>query len=97
MLTAIAAGEAEELPVVIKTDVHGSLEAIRAAFDKLATEQVRVRILTAGVGAISESDVSLAAASNAMVIGFNVRAIRKPATLPKEMALKFAITLSFMS
>ena len=44
----------EELPVVIKTDVHGSLEAIRAAFDKLATEQVRVRILTAGVGAISD-------------------------------------------
>ena len=50
MLTAIAAGEAEELPVVIKTDVHGSLEAIRAAFEKLATEQVRVRILTGGVG-----------------------------------------------
>ena len=70
MLTAIAAGEAEELPVVIKTDVHGSLEAIRAAFDKLATEQVRVRILTGGVGAISESDVSLAAASSAMVVGF---------------------------
>ena len=84
MLTAIAAGEAEELPVVIKTDVHGSLEAIRAAFDKLATEQVRVRILTAGVGAISESDVSLAAASNAMVIGFNVRAIPQARDLAKR-------------
>jgi translation initiation factor IF-2 len=84
MLTAIAAGEAEELPIVIKTDVHGSLEAIRAAFEKLATEQVRVRILTGGVGAISESDVSLAAASNAMVIGFNVRAIPQARDLAKR-------------
>jgi len=84
MLTAIAAGEAEELPIVIKTDVHGSLEAIRAAFEKLATEQVRVRILTGGVGAISESDVSLGAASNAMVIGFNVRAIPQARDLAKR-------------
>ena len=74
MLLAIAAGEAEELPVVIKTDVHGSLEAIRAAIEKLATDMVKVRILTAGVGAINESDISLAAASQAMIIGFNVRA-----------------------
>ena len=88
MLTAIAAGEAEELPVVIKTDVHGSLEAIRAAFEKLATEQVRVRILTGGVGAISESDVSLAAASNAMVIGFNVRAIPQARDLAKREGIE---------
>ena len=74
MLSAIAAGEAEELPVVIKTDVHGSLEAIRVAVDKLATESVKVRILSAGVGAISESDISLAAASQGMIIAFNVRA-----------------------
>ncbi|MCE2516428.1 MAG: translation initiation factor IF-2 [Alphaproteobacteria bacterium] len=74
MLSAIAAGEAEELPVVIKTDVHGSLEAIRVAIDKLATDQVKVRILSAGVGAISESDISLAAASQGMIIAFNVRA-----------------------
>lgn len=74
MLSAIAAGEAEELPVVIKTDVHGSLEAIRVAVDKLATDQVKIRILSAGVGAISESDISLAAASQGMIIAFNVRA-----------------------
>jgi translation initiation factor IF-2 len=74
MLSAIAAGEAEELPVVIKTDVHGSLEAIRVAVDKLARESVKVRILSAGVGAISESDISLAAASQGMIIAFNVRA-----------------------
>ena len=84
MLTAIAAGEAEELPIVIKTDVHGSLEAIRTALDKLGTEQVKARILTGGVGALSESDISLAAASHAMVIGFNVRAIPQARDLAKR-------------
>ena len=84
MLTAIAAGEAEELPIVIKTDVHGSLEAIRTALDKLGTEQVKARILTGGVGALSESDISLAAASQAMVIGFNVRAIPQARDLAKR-------------
>ena len=84
MLTAIAAGEAEELPIRIKTDVHGSLEAIRNALEKLGTEQVKARILTGGVGALSESDISLAAASNAMVIGFNVRAIPQARDLAKR-------------
>ncbi|MBP08419.1 MAG: translation initiation factor IF-2 [Marinovum sp.] len=84
MLSAIAAGEAEELPVVIKTDVHGSLEAIRVALEKLGTEQVRVRLLSAGVGALSESDISLAAASNAIVVGFNVRAIPQARDLAKR-------------
>ena len=84
MLSAIAAGEAEELPVVIKTDVHGSLEAIRVALEKLGTDQVKVRILSAGVGAISESDISLSSASNAIVIGFNVRAIPQARDLAKR-------------
>ena len=84
MLSAIAAGEAEELPIVIKTDVHGSLEAIRVALEKLGTDQVKVRILTAGVGAISESDISLAVASNALMIGFNVRAIPQARDLAKR-------------
>ena len=84
MLSAIAAGEAEELPVVIKTDVHGSLEAIRVALEKLGTEQVKVRLLSAGVGALSESDISLAAASNAIVVGFNVRAIPQARDLGKR-------------
>ena len=84
MLSAIAAGEAEELPVVIKTDVHGSLEAIKVALDKLGTEQVKVRILSGGVGGLSESDISLAAASNAIVIGFNVRAIPQARDLAKR-------------
>ena len=84
MLSAIAAGEAEELPVVIKTDVHGSLEAIRVALEKMGTEQVKVRMLSSGVGALSESDISLATASNAIVIGFNVRAIPQARDLAKR-------------
>ena len=84
MLSAIAAGEAEELPVVIKTDVHGSLEAIRVALEKLGTDQVKVRMLSSGVGAISESDISLSSASNAIVIGFNVRAIPQARDLAKR-------------
>ena len=84
MLSAIAAGEAEELPVVIKTDVHGSLEAIRVALEKLGTDQVKVRTLSSGVGAISESDISLSSASNAIVIGFNVRAIPQARDLAKR-------------
>jgi translation initiation factor IF-2 len=84
MLSAIAAGEVAELPVVIKTDVHGSLEAIRVALEKLGTEQVQVKILSSGVGALSESDISLATASNAIVIGFNVRAIPQARDLAKR-------------
>ena len=84
MLSAIAAGEAEELPVVIKTDVHGSLEAIKVALENLGTEQVKVRFLAGGVGALSESDISLAAASSALVIGFNVRAIPQARDLAKR-------------
>ena len=95
MLSAIAAGEAAELPVVIKTDVHGSLEAIRVALEKLGTDQVQVKILSSGVGALSESDISLATASHAIVIGFNVRAIRKPVILLSGMVSKFVITQSF--
>ena len=70
--------------MVIKTDVHGSLEAIRVALEKLGTDQVKVRILSSGVGAISESDISLAAASNALVVGFNVRAIPQARDLAKR-------------
>ena len=74
MFEKIKEGEAQELPVVIKADVHGSLEALQAALEKLATDEVKVRILHAGVGGINESDVTLARASQALVIGFNVRA-----------------------
>ena len=74
MLASIAAGEAKELPAVIKADVQGSVEAIVGALEKLGTEEVKVRVLHAAVGGINESDVTLARASNALIIGFNVRA-----------------------
>ena len=74
MLTAIAAGHADELPILIKTDVHGSLEAIRTSLERISNDTVAVRILHGAVGGISESDITLASASNAMIIGFNVRA-----------------------
>jgi translation initiation factor IF-2 len=66
-------GEVSDLNVVIKADVQGSLEALVDAFEKLPQEEVRVRVIHRGVGAITENDVSLAMASNAVVIGFNVR------------------------
>ena len=64
----------KELPIVLKGDVQGSVEAIQASLEKLSTEEVRVRLLHAAVGGITESDISLAAASHAPVFGFNVRA-----------------------
>ncbi len=75
MLANIQSGEITELPVVIKTDVHGSLEAVRVALNKLGDEKTKVKILIGSVGPINESDISLAAASSALVFGFNVRAI----------------------
>jgi translation initiation factor IF-2 len=74
MFAQIASGTAKELPIVVKSDVQGSLEAILASLKGLGTDEVAVRILHGGVGGINESDVNLAHASNAAVIGFNVRA-----------------------
>ncbi|MER2509279.1 MAG: translation initiation factor IF-2, partial [Amaricoccus sp.] len=66
--------DVRELPIVVKSDVQGSAEAIVQAMEKVGNEEVRVRVLHSGVGAITESDVTLAEASNAPIIGFNVRA-----------------------
>ena len=74
MFSRIAAGEAKELPVVIKGDVQGSVEAIVSTLEKMGTDEVKVRVLHSAVGGINESDVTLAKASDALVIGFNVRA-----------------------
>ena len=74
MFSQIAAGTAKELPVVVKSDVQGSLEAITGSLDKISTNEVSIRVLHSAVGGITESDVILAKASNAVIIGFNVRA-----------------------
>ena len=84
MLTKIKEGEAVGVPVVIKSDVHGSLEAIQGALDKLATDEVETRVLHAGVGGINESDVTLARASGAVIIAFNVRANAQARELAKR-------------
>jgi translation initiation factor IF-2 len=74
MMAQLQDAEIKELPLVIKGDVQGSVEAIVSSLEKLSTSEVRVRVLHTGVGAVSESDVILAGASKAPVIGFNVRA-----------------------
>ena len=74
MFARISEGEAGEFPVVVKGDVQGSVEAILGAGKKLSTDEVQVRVTHSGVGAINESDVHLARASGAVIVGFNVRA-----------------------
>ena len=69
----IQAGEIKELPIIVKADVQGSVEAVRSSLEKLSNEEVAVKVIHSGVGAINESDVTLASASNAIVIGFNVK------------------------
>ena len=84
MLSAIKEGEVKELPVVVKSDVHGSLEAISGSLQKIGNEEVQVRVLHAAVGGINESDITLARASNATIIGFNVRANPQARELAKR-------------
>ena len=74
MFSDMAEGDVSEVNVVLKSDVQGSLEAISDALVKLSTDEVKVKIIGSGVGGITETDASLAAASNAIVVGFNVRA-----------------------
>ncbi|ONI42265.1 translation initiation factor IF-2 [Candidatus Epulonipiscium fishelsonii] len=73
LYSQIQEGQVKELNIIIKADVQGSVEAVKQSLEKLSTEEVRIRILHGGVGAITESDVILASASGAIIIGFNVR------------------------
>ena len=73
LFSQIQAGEMKELSLIVKADVQGSAEAVRASLEKLSNEEVRVRVIHCAVGAINESDVMLAATSNAIIVGFNVR------------------------
>ena len=66
-------GEMKELPLIVKADVQGSAEAVKASLEKISNEEVRVRVIHAGVGAINESDVLLASTAGAIIVGFNVR------------------------
>lgn len=93
MMGQIAAGQRKEVAVVIKADVHGSLEAIRTTLSKLGNDEIAVRILHGGVGAINESDITLSTASSAVILGFNVRANQQA----KAMAAKDGIDIRYYS
>jgi len=77
----LAAGDVKDLPLIIKADVQGSVEVLAETLIKLSTERVKIKVIHAGAGAITESDVLLASASNAVIIGFNVRPERKATEL----------------
>lgn len=93
IMNRIAAGEAKELGVVIKSDVQGSLEAIMTSIAKLGTDEVIVRVLHGAVGGINESDVTLARASNGIVFGFNVRANPQA----RDLARRDAVDIRYYS
>ena len=82
LFSQIAQGEMKELPIIVKADVMGSVEAVRQSLEKISNEEVRVRVIHGAVGAVNESDVMLAEASNAIIAGFNVR----PDPVAKENA-----------
>ena len=73
LFSKIQQGEVKDLNIIVKADVQGSVEAVRQSLEKLSNDEVRVRVIHGGVGAITESDVTLASASNAIIVGFNVR------------------------
>ena len=73
LFAQIKQGEIKDFNIIVKADVQGSAEAVKASLEKLTNEEVRVKVIHSGVGAINESDVMLAATSNALIVGFNVR------------------------
>ena len=81
----------KEINVVLKTDVNGSLEAVRNSLEKIEVEGVRIHVIRGGVGAITESDVVLAQASNAIIIGFNVRGTAKVSEIAKEYGVEIRL------
>ena len=85
----IQASDLKELPIIVKADVQGSVEAVKQSLTKLSNEEVVVRVIHGGVGAVNESDVSLAATSNAIIIGFNVR----PDAMAKQLAEQEGVDL----
>jgi translation initiation factor IF-2 len=93
IMDRIAAGDVKELPLVVKADVQGSLEAITSSLQKLGNEEVKVRLLHGGVGGINESDVTLARASGGVIIGFNVRANAQA----RDMAKRDGVDIRYYS
>lgn len=89
LFSQISEGEVKELPIIVKADVQGSVEAVKQSLEKISNDEVKVKVIHGGVGAISESDVMLATASNAIIVGFNVR----PDPVAKENAEREGVDL----
>ena len=89
LFSQIAEGERKQLDIIVKADVQGSAEAVKQSLEKISNDEVRVKVIHAGVGAINTSDVMLADASNAIIIGFNVR----PDPIAKEEAAKVEVEM----
>ncbi|MBE6906182.1 MAG: translation initiation factor IF-2 [Ruminococcaceae bacterium] len=89
LFSHISQGDIKELPIIVKADVQGSVEAVKQSLEKLSNEEVRVKVIHGAVGAVSESDVMLADASNAIIVGFNVR----PDPVAKENADRDGVEL----
>jgi len=88
MMSNLKTAGRKELPIVVKGDVQGSVEAITAAIEKLGTEEVAARVIHGGVGGVTESDVTLAEASKAVIIGFNVRAHKEARDLAEQQGIE---------
>lgn len=84
LYSQISEGVVQELPIIVKADVQGSVEALRSSLEKLSTDEVKVRVIHGGAGAINETDIILAQASNAIVMGFNVRPDNNAAALAEK-------------
>lgn len=93
LYSQIKEGKVKELSVIVKADVQGSIEAIKGSLEKLSTDDVKVRVIHGGVGAITETDVTLASASNAVLIGFNVR----PTVMATVLATKEEVSIKTYS
>ena len=93
MFSQMKEGEVHEVNLIIKADVQGSMEALTQSLEKLSTDEVRVKVISRGVGGITESDINLALASNAIVIGFNVRA----EAAAKKLAEREGVELNYYS
>src|SRR3546814_16661544 len=91
MFSALKDKQAIEYPLVVKADTQGSVEAIVGSINKISTEDIKARVLHSGVGGITESDVTLAGASGAPIIGFNVRANAKA----RETAVRPGVALKY--
>ncbi len=89
LFSQITEGERKELPIIVKADVQGSVEAVKQSLEKISNDEVRVKVIHGAVGAVSEGDVMLAAASNAIIVGFNVR----PDPIAKESAERDGIDI----